>query len=54
VDPAGGDVKGAAEKLIAFWRLDKHMFVETPARLSPNSKSFRFPRFLEPRIRRDY
>ena len=23
-------MKGAAEKLMAFWRLDKHMLVETP------------------------
>jgi hypothetical protein len=26
----GDGMNGAAEKLMAFWRLDRHMFVETP------------------------
>jgi hypothetical protein len=50
VDPAGGDVKGAAEKLIAFWRLDKHMFVETLSDSKSNAALFDFRECSMPRI----
>jgi hypothetical protein len=53
VDRSGGDIKGAAEKLMAFWRLDKHMFIETPARPSPKAKSFRFLILSKSRIKGD-
>jgi hypothetical protein len=40
VDPGGGDMKGAAEKLTAFWRFDKHMFAETPSDSMRGADSF--------------
>ena len=42
-----------AGKRMSFPRLDNHMFVETPARTSPNAKSLRFLRLSEPRIQGD-
>jgi hypothetical protein len=41
-------MKGAAEKLMAFWRLDKHRFSETPHDSMRDADSFDFGEIPQP------